>query len=446
MKILSKYLTTVGVASILGLSTAATAATDLTMYYPVAVGGSLTKIVDGMVDKFEAQNPDINVNAIYAGNYNDARVKALAALQSGSPAQLSVMFSIDLHELRNLEAIVAFDDVVSTNEEREWLNSFYPALMENGKADGKTWGVPFQRSTIVMYYNKDMFRAAGLDPEMPPTSWEEFISMGKKLTTKDDSGTVQQWGAMIPSTGYPYWMFGALTKQNSEVLMNQEGTETYFDKPGVVEALEYWQDLGNKHAMMPKGMIEWGTLRQNFLDQKTAIMWHSTGNLTTVKNKANFDFGVAKLPGNKELAMLVHSLGLSAFSRADVLESTRVPFYLYVDEFQNFSTLAIVNLLSELRKYKLGVVLANQYLAQLENDIRDAVLGNVGTLISFRLGVVDARYMAKEFFPVFDFDDIARLPNYTIYLKLMIDGTPSRAFSAETLMRPKWATLQKPLF
>jgi sn-glycerol 3-phosphate transport system substrate-binding protein len=301
MKILSKYLTTVGVASILGLSTAATAATDLTMYYPVAVGGSLTKIVDGMVDKFEAQNPDINVNAIYAGNYNDARVKALAALQSGSPAQLSVMFSIDLHELRNLEAIVAFDDVVSTNEEREWLNSFYPALMENGKADGKTWGVPFQRSTIVMYYNKDMFRAAGLDPEMPPTSWEEFISMGKKLTTKDDSGTVQQWGAMIPSTGYPYWMFGALTKQNSEVLMNQEGTETYFDKPGVVEALEYWQDLGNKHAIMPKGMIEWGTLRQNFLDQKTAIMWHSTGNLTTVKNKANFDFGVAKLPGNKEL-------------------------------------------------------------------------------------------------------------------------------------------------
>ena len=301
MKILSKYLTTVGVASILGLSTAATAATDLTMYYPVAVGGSLTKIVDGMVDQFEAQNPDINVNAIYAGNYNDARVKALAALQSGSPAQLSVMFSIDIHELRNLEAIVAFDDVVSTNEEREWLNSFYPALMENGNADGKTWGVPFQRSTIVMYYNKDMFRAAGLDPEMPPTTWEEFISMGQKLTQKDGSGTVQQWGAMIPSTGYPYWMFGALTKQNSEVLMNQAGTETYFDKPGVVEALEYWQDLGNKHAMMPKGMIEWGTLRQNFLDEKTAIMWHSTGNLTTVKNKASFDFGVAKLPGNKEL-------------------------------------------------------------------------------------------------------------------------------------------------
>ncbi len=301
MKTLTKCLTTVGVVSILGFSSAASAGTDLTMYYPVAVGGSLTKIVDGIVDKFEAQNPDINVNAIYAGNYNDARVKALAALKSGEPAQLSVLFSIDIHELRNLEAIVAFDDIVSTDEEREWLNSFYPALMENGKADGKTWGVPFQRSTIVMYYNKDMFRAAGLDPEKPPTTWEEFTSMGKKLVKKDNNGNIQQWGAMIPSTGYPYWMFGALTKQNSEVLMNQAGTETYFDKPGVIDALEYWQDLGNKHGVMPKGMIEWGTLRQNFLDQKTAIMWHSTGNLTTVKNKASFDFGVAKLPGNKEL-------------------------------------------------------------------------------------------------------------------------------------------------
>lgn len=301
MKILTKYLTTLGIASIFGLSSVASAATDLTMYYPVAVGGSLTKVVDGMVEQFEAENPDINVNAIYAGNYNDARVKALAALQSGSPAQLSVMFSIDIHELRNLDAIVAFDDIVSTDEEREWLNSFYPALMENGKADGKTWGVPFQRSTIVMYYNKDMFRAAGLDPDKPPTSWEEFVSMGKQLTKKNSNGTVEQWGAMIPSTGYPYWMFGALAKQNSEVLMNQAGTETYFDKPGVIAALEYWQDLGNKHAIMPKGMIEWGTLRQNFLDQKTAIMWHSTGNLTTVKNKAKFDFGVAKLPGNKEL-------------------------------------------------------------------------------------------------------------------------------------------------
>lgn len=298
MKTIGKTFASVALAAMMGT---ASAATDLTMYYPVAVGGALTKIVDGIVADFEKENPDINVNAIYAGNYNDARVKALAALQSGEPAQLSVMFSIDVHELRNLDAIEAFDDLISTDEERQWLDSFYPALMENGKADGKTWGVPFQRSTIVMYYNKDAFREAGLDPETPPTTWEEFAEVGKALKKMDDGGSVERWGAMIPSTGYQYWMFGALTKQNGEVLMNQAGNETYFDKPGVVEALNYWKDLGSKHKVMPEGVIERGTLRQNFLEEKTAIMWHSTGNLTTVKENAKFDFGVAKLPGQKEL-------------------------------------------------------------------------------------------------------------------------------------------------
>ena len=131
-------------------SSAAIAKTELTMYYPIAVGGKLTQAVDSIVADFMAENPDIEVNAIYSGNYDDTRIKALAALESGKPAQLSVMFSIDVHELRELDAIVPFDDVVSTAEERAWLNSFYPSLMENGMAAGKTWGIPFQRSTIVM--------------------------------------------------------------------------------------------------------------------------------------------------------------------------------------------------------------------------------------------------------------------------------------------------------
>ncbi len=276
-------------------SAPALAATELTMYYPVAVGGPLTKIVDGFVADFMAQNPDVKVQAIYAGNYNDARIKALAALRSGEPAQLSVMFSIDIYELIEQDAIIAFDDIAETDADKAWLNSFYPTLMENGRTAGKTWGIPFQRSTIVMYYNKDAFRAAGLDPNQPPATWEEMVAMGKKLTKADGS----QWGVMIPSTGYPYWMFGALTMQNGQVLMNGAGNETYFDHPAVVQSLAFWKDLGEVHRVMPQGTIEWGTLRQNFLEGKTAIMWHSTGNLTAVKNNAKFDFGVAMLPASK---------------------------------------------------------------------------------------------------------------------------------------------------
>lgn len=270
-------------------------ATELTMYYPVAVGGPLTNIIDGMVNDFMKANPDITVKAIYSGNYNDTRIKALAALKSGQPAQLSVLFSIDIYELIEQDAIVAFDDVVETDAEKAWLDSFYPGLMENGRTAGKAWGIPFQRSTIVMYYNKDAFRAAGLDPEQPPATWDEMVAMGKALTKPDGS----QWGVMIPSTGYPYWMFGALAMQNGQVLMNGEGNTTYYDHQAVVEALQFWQDLGNTHQVMPRGTIEWGTLRQNFLEGKTAIMWHSTGNLTAVKESAGFDFGVAMLPASK---------------------------------------------------------------------------------------------------------------------------------------------------
>jgi hypothetical protein len=131
--------------------------------------------------------------------------------------------------------------------------------------------------------------------------------------------------------------------------------------------------------------------------------------------------------------LLVTSLGLAAYSRADLPESERRPFYIYVDEFQNFTTLAIANMLSELRKFGVGMVLAHQYLHQLEPDIRHAVLGNAGTIISFRLGPEDAASVAREFEPVFSHLDLMNLPNHDIYLKLMIDGTPSRPFSATTL-------------
>ena len=279
------------------LSTAgsiAWAQTELTMYYPVAVGGKITKIVDELVAGFMQENPEIKVNAIYAGNYNDARVKALAALKSGKPAQLSVMLSVDLLELVEQGAIVAVEDLISSDEDKDWMNSFYPSLMENATFDDKIWSIPFQRSTIVMYYNKEHFRKAGLDPETPPATWKELVAAGKKLTSADKS----QWGMMIPSTGYPYWMFGALAKQNDQVLM-QGGNKTYFDAPNTVEALEFWRSLSVEHEVMPGGTIEWGTLRQNFLDQTTSIMWHSTGNLSVVKAKADFEFGVAMLPAGK---------------------------------------------------------------------------------------------------------------------------------------------------
>ena len=132
-------------------------------------------------------------------------------------------------------------------------------------------------------------------------------------------------------------------------------------------------------------------------------------------------------------SLVVSTLGLAAFSRAEQSPGERKPFFVYLDEFHNFTTLMLANMMSELRKYGIGLALAHQYFHQLEPDIRHAVLGNTGTLISFRVGPEDAALLAREFQPKFEVEDLLNLPNYRIYLKLMIDGTPSPPFSAQAI-------------
>lgn len=131
--------------------------------------------------------------------------------------------------------------------------------------------------------------------------------------------------------------------------------------------------------------------------------------------------------------LLVTTLGLAAYTRVDTPSEKRRDFFIYIDEFQSFTTLALANMLSELRKYRVGFAVAHQFLHQLTPEIRHAVLGNVGTFISFRVGPEDASYVAREFQSVFEQDDITNLENYLIYLKLLIDGMPSWPFSALTL-------------
>jgi len=287
-------------AALLAAAVPAQAETELTFYYPIAVGGPLTKVIDGYAAEFEKSYPGVKIHPIYAGNYDDARIKALAALKAGQPAQLSVLFSIDIYELLEQDVIMAWDDIANSPDDKAWLKGFYPALMMNGTYKGKVYGIPFQRSTIVLYWNKDAFKEAGLDPNKPPANWAEMASMAQKLTRRDAGGNVTRWGVEVPSTGYAYWMFQAFARQNGQDLMNKDGNRTNYDNKDVVAALQYWRDLGAKYKVMPEGTVEWGTLRQAFTEGKTAMMWHTTGNLTAVKDNAKFPFGVAMLPASKQ--------------------------------------------------------------------------------------------------------------------------------------------------
>ena len=272
---------------------------EISFYYPVAVGGAVTKTIDSMVADFEKANPDIKVKAIYAGTYQESIVKALTAFKGGTPPTLAVLLSTDLFTLIDENAIVPIDSLASSAEDKKWIDGFYKGFMENSQTEGKTWGIPFQRSTIVMYYNKNLFKEAGLNPDKAPANWNEMVEAAKKLTKRDAAGNVSQWGVKIPSTGFGYWMFQAMTASNDTILMNSAGTKTYFDKPGAVQALQHWVDLTTKDKVMPAGSIEWGTTPKDFLEQKAAMVWTTTGNLTNIRTNASFPFGVAMLPGIK---------------------------------------------------------------------------------------------------------------------------------------------------
>src|SRR3989344_3740419 len=132
-------------------------------------------------------------------------------------------------------------------------------------------------------------------------------------------------------------------------------------------------------------------------------------------------------------AMMITKIQLAAMSRVDIPENQREDFYLYVDEFQNFATESFANILSEARKYRLNLIIAHQYIEQLDEKVSAAVFGNVCTIMCFRVGAADAEYLVKEFTPYFEEDDLVNLTKYDIYMKLMIDGVSSSPFSAATL-------------
>src|SRR6476659_7086531 len=213
LRALNRALALLGGVAIASLSAlvAAQPSTEISFYYPVAVGGPVTKIIDGLAADFQKENPGIHLKPIYAGTYQETIVKALTALKSGEPPQMSVLLSTDMFTLIDEDAIVPFDDMATAAEDRAWIKSFFPAFMLNSQTGGKTWGIPFQRSTIVLYGNKEAFKEAGLDPNKPPATWAEQTEFARKLTRRDGSGNVTQWGLEVPSSGFPYWLFQGFT-------------------------------------------------------------------------------------------------------------------------------------------------------------------------------------------------------------------------------------------
>ncbi|WP_158747115.1 ABC transporter substrate-binding protein [Acidisphaera sp. L21] len=295
-------------------------AQSLTFYYPIAVGGPLQAVMDGYCADYKKET-GVTVNPVYAGNYGDALTKAQTAIKAGQGPHFAVLLAAEMHSLQDADILVSLDEIGLDADGKKWVDSFYPAFMANSHVGGKTWSVPFQRSTLIAYYNKQAFSEAGLDPEAFPKDWAGMSKAAQTLTKQDGSGRVTRWGIKIAGDlGNAQWTFGALANQVGQKLMNEAGTETYFDAPKTVEALTYWRDLAPRGT--PPGISAWPVLSPDFLEGNTAIIWHTTGNLTNLRGKAKFPFGVAGVPGKDSPHTVVGGGNLYFFKHASAAERT----------------------------------------------------------------------------------------------------------------------------
>ena len=295
---------------------------SLSFFYPVGVAGPLAQVMQGMVDAFNAERPDIRVEASFTGSYADTATKVQTAVQADNPPDVAVLLATDKQTMLDLDAIFPVSDMES-NELFD-LNDFRPAYWADTQTDGKTWSVPFQRSTPVLYYNKTALQTAGLDPETPPETWDDLVAFGKEIMAA--GGT--RWGVEIPATTSAYWLFQALAIQSGQTLNGEDPAHVNFDTPAAVEALTWMVGLSTQEGVMPPGAIDWGAGPTDFSSATTAFLYHSTGSLVSINSQAEFEFGTAFLPKNKEFGTPTGGGNLYVFK--DIPEERRQAAWTFV--------------------------------------------------------------------------------------------------------------------
>lgn len=289
---------------------------ELKFYYPVAVSGSLVKAIETMVREFETQYPDIMITPVYSGDYDQTMQKVQTSVMGGNPPDVCVVEISELHTLVAMNAIMPLDEFIK-KENAAFLSQYYEGFLANGNYKGKVWGMPFQRSTPVFYYNKDMFRAnsaalraRGLDPGRAPQTWDELVEYAKILH-KEHNGRVDVYGLILPG-GWNDWIFESFVRQNGSQLMSDDGTKPMFNTPEALESLRLWVHLTQDLKVNPP-LRPWNMTPDDFIAQKAAMMYYTTGGMTKVREAAKFDFGVAFMPKNKQFGAPVGGGNLHIF-------------------------------------------------------------------------------------------------------------------------------------
>lgn len=277
----------------------ARAATEIDFFFPVPVQGRLSNEMQRLVSEFNARHPDIHVTPSYTGSYDDTNLKTHAAIQAGHSPAVVLMSANFIREYVITGDAVELDPLIAASGQTDdqYMDRFWPALRINATEAGHVYGVPFQNSTPVLYYNTDAFKEAGLDPDHPPATWAEWALDARKLTKRDGSTTTRYGLMMVSSYDTLGWLVSGLTMSNGGQYYDQAwGGEVYYNQPSTLGAVQFLDNLVHVDHAMPEGVTDANGVAAAFFSGRAAMIVNSTGALGFVRDNMKQPYRVAFIP------------------------------------------------------------------------------------------------------------------------------------------------------
>jgi len=274
-------------------SAAPAAAVTLDIWYPLPTEGALKEAMDALVKKYNDSHPNAKVNMVLTGNYADNYTKILAAASASALPDAAMIELLQIPILASKNQLVALDDLAKDADFKS--SDMAPALMGNSYYNNKLYAIPWQRSTTMMFYNRDAFKAAGLDPNKPPLSWDEAKAMAPKLLVKSGDA-VSMWPVMGTLAGD--WFFENQLLAYGGALLSADGKTATYNSDAALKGIAVWNDMAKKDKTLSiRGGAEFGAVTSDFIAGKSAMIIHSIFSRAAIEKGAKFDWGVAAVPG-----------------------------------------------------------------------------------------------------------------------------------------------------
>lgn len=280
-----------------------------------SMSGNLGDVMDRLIARFNESNPRVYVDAQFMGEYNILNQKLIASVAADIPPNLAQVFESWTDELREEGVIAPLDPLIDGPGGFD-RTDMVPALLRNVTVEGKIWSLPCNKSIQVLYYNKDLFRQAGLDPERPPATWDEFIEMAGKLTIdKDGDGRIDQWGVGFAPDS---WWFMNLTRCFGGEIVTPEGDRALLSSPAAIRAGQFMQDLIRKYKVAIRCT---GREHQNkFSSGEVAMFIGTVVSKVFIEAKLEFPLGMAHLPRGEKASSILSGTNIAIFDKGDTAE------------------------------------------------------------------------------------------------------------------------------